>query len=114
MAAVEVVPVHDRRRCRGVGSRDWLRDYRNPDFLKGRGMNSKFFVQQVRERDATIEELVRENERLRALLNRYISAYPAFRIRPVGAPGSEKRIEQENLMALEDAAQAALDIRKEK
>jgi len=77
-------------------------------------MNSKFFVQQVRERDATIEELVRENERLRALLNRYISAYPAFRIRPVGAPGSEKRIEQENLMALEDAAQAALDIRKEK
>lgn len=42
------------------------------------------------------------------LLERYMAAYPAFRIKPVGAPGSEKRIEQENLMALEDAARAAL------
>ena len=55
-----------------------------------------------------IEELARENERLRYVLNRYISAYPAFRIRPVGAPGSKKRTEQENLMALEDAALAVL------
>ena len=39
------------------------------------------------------------------VLQRYVFAYPAFRIKPVGAPGSEKRIEQENLMALEDAAQ---------
>lgn len=42
------------------------------------------------------------------VLERYVAAYPAFRIKPVGAPGSEKRIEQENLMALEDAARAAI------
>jgi hypothetical protein len=45
---------------------------------------------------------------LYAILQRYVASYPAFRIKPVGAPGSEKRVEQENLMALEDAAQAAL------
>ncbi len=44
-------------------------------------------------------------DELTELLERYVSAYPAFRIKPIGAPGSEKRIEQENLMALEDDAQ---------
>lgn len=39
-----------------------------------------------------------------AILRRYMAAYPAFRIKPVGAPGSEKRVEQENLIALEDDA----------
>ena len=43
-----------------------------------------------------------------AVLERYINAYPAFRMKPVGAPNSPKRIEQENLMALEDAARAAI------
>lgn len=38
------------------------------------------------------------------VLERYMDAYPAFRIKPIGAPGSAARIEQENLMALEDAA----------
>lgn len=45
---------------------------------------------------------------LAGILERYVSAYPAFRIKPVGAPGSEKRIEQENLMALEDVAKTSL------
>lgn len=45
---------------------------------------------------------------LRHVLERYMAAYPAFRMKPVGAPGSEKRAEQENLMALEDAARAAI------
>jgi hypothetical protein len=38
------------------------------------------------------------------VLCRYLAAYPAFRIKPVGAPGSPARIEQENLMALEQTA----------
>lgn len=42
------------------------------------------------------------------LLERYIAAYPAFRVKPVGAPGSRARDEQERLMALEEAALAAL------
>lgn len=42
------------------------------------------------------------------VLARYLGAYPAFRIKPTGAPGSPARIEQESLMALEDAAMAAL------
>lgn len=50
----------------------------------------------------------RERE-LIELLKRYRNAYPAFRIKPEGAPGSPVRIEQERLMALEDAANAAID-----
>lgn len=42
------------------------------------------------------------------VLVQYLSAYPASRIKPVGAPGSPARTEQENLMALEDAAMAAI------
>lgn len=45
---------------------------------------------------------------LLALLKRYRNAYPAFRMKPVGAPGSEKRIEQEMLTALEEAADTAI------
>ncbi len=40
------------------------------------------------------------------LLDRYVSAYPAFRIKPIGADGSPARIEQEMLMALEEKAKA--------
>lgn len=45
---------------------------------------------------------------LLAVLQRYVNAYPAFRIKPVGAPGSPERVEQERLMALEDAARTAI------
>lgn len=65
-------------------------------------------TQTALDRDTQIEELARENERLRELLTRYVYAYPAFRIRPIGAPGSEKRVDQESLIALEDAARTAL------
>jgi len=42
------------------------------------------------------------------MLRRYISAYPAFRMKPIGAPNSEKRIEQEMLMQLEDDANSLI------
>lgn len=45
----------------------------------------------------------RESE-LANILERYIAAYPAFRMKPVGAPGSQARDEQERLMALEQTA----------
>jgi hypothetical protein len=64
-----------------------------------------------RERIAALHAIVDEAEaaaEVLAVLKRYVNAYPAFRMKPVGAPGSEKRIEQENLMALEDAARAAI------
>jgi hypothetical protein len=47
-------------------------------------------------------------EQLRTVLERYMFAYPAFRMKPIGAPGSPARIESERLMALEEAARAAL------
>ena len=47
-------------------------------------------------------------EELRSVVIRYMGAHPAFRIKPVGAPGSEMRIEQERLMGLEDAAKLAI------
>ena len=43
-----------------------------------------------------------------AVLERYMNMYPAFRIKPEGAPGSQVRDEQERKMALEDAARALL------
>jgi hypothetical protein len=49
-----------------------------------------------------------DSAELALLLERYMNAYPAFRIKPTGAPGSEARTEQERLMELEDAARAAL------
>lgn len=54
------------------------------------------------------EFLEQERDALRTVLQRYMGAYPAFRMKPVGAEGSPARIEQENLMALEDAAIRAL------
>jgi hypothetical protein len=47
-------------------------------------------------------------EQLRTVLERYMFAYPAFRMKPIGAPGSPQRIESERLMALEEAAREAL------
>lgn len=48
------------------------------------------------------------NARLIKTLERYMAAYPAFRMKPVGGEGSPARIEQENLMKLEEEAQAAI------
>lgn len=48
-------------------------------------------------------------EALRSTLERYMFAYPAFRMKPEGAPGSSVRIEQERLMALEEQAQRVLN-----
>lgn len=58
--------------------------------------------------DAVIQRAASEIDCLRLVLARYMDAYPAFRIKPTGAPGSPARLEQENLMALEDLARAAL------
>ncbi len=43
-----------------------------------------------------------------SVLESYINTYPAFRTKPVGAPGSQARDEQELKIALEDAARAVL------
>lgn len=47
-------------------------------------------------------------ERAIEALKSYMAAYPAFRIKPEGAPGSPVRKEQERLMALEDFAREAI------
>jgi hypothetical protein len=60
---------------------------------------------------ATLADAVKALSQLvatRAVLERYMNAYPAFRIKPNGAPGSQVRNEQERLMALEDEAKAVL------
>lgn len=49
----------------------------------------------------TIDELC-------AVLARYVGAYPAFRSKPIGAPGSRERAHQDWLIQLEDRARAAL------
>lgn len=49
-----------------------------------------------------------ERDELAKILERYTFAYPAFRFKPEGAPGSQVRTEQERLMALEDLARAAI------
>lgn len=46
--------------------------------------------------------------KLSDMLGRYIAAYPAFRIKPVGSEGSQAREEQERLMNLEEEAMALL------
>ena len=64
--------------------------------------------------DATVklvemcERAFRQRDELALLLHRYVSAYPAFRIKPIGAEGSPARVEQEMLMSLEDSAREAL------
>ncbi len=55
-----------------------------------------------------ILELKRQCDELAHVLERYTFAYPAFRFKPEGAPGSQVRTEQERLMALEDLARAAI------
>ena len=66
------------------------------------------YENELERREALINlNAIKENMRqLTALLERYTHAYPAFRIKPIGAPNSEKREEQERLMKLEDLAYA--------
>jgi hypothetical protein len=59
------------------------------------------YIGKPRRREAIIDDLV-------IVLRRYMAAYPAFRMAPVGAPGSAARFEQASLMGLEDAAKEAL------
>lgn len=42
------------------------------------------------------------------ILKEYLEEYPAFRSKPIGAPNSSKRAEQERQIALEDRAKRAL------
>jgi hypothetical protein len=56
----------------------------------------------------SVDQLAAQRDAIADVLERYVAAYPAFRIKPVGAPGSQVREEQERLMALEDAARAVL------
>jgi hypothetical protein len=65
-------------------------------------------LDQLHAKENEIARLMTQNIALKAMVERYMSAYPAFRIKPVGAPNSEKRREQENLMALEDSARKLL------
>lgn len=51
-------------------------------------------------------------EKLEAVLRRYVAAYPAFSMKPIGAPNSPARIEQERLMSLEADATALLEALK--
>lgn len=46
--------------------------------------------------------------KLRAALAEYMRLYPAFRCKPLGAPHSEKRQEQDAAIALEDRARKLL------
>lgn len=45
---------------------------------------------------------------VRKLLQQYVEEYPVFRLKPVGAPNSLKRNEQDRQIALENAALKAL------
>lgn len=47
-------------------------------------------------------------QELATMLERYMAAYPAFRMKPVGQEGSIMRMEQDKLMALEDSARTLL------
>lgn len=67
-----------------------------------------FMIGQVVSRSDDLRAMRTQRNELRGLLERYMSAYPAFRIKPAGAPGSQVRDEQERLMALEDEARAAI------
>lgn len=46
---------------------------------------------------------------LALLLRQYLNAYPAFRSKPVGSPGSSARAQQEEATRLEDLAVKKLD-----
>lgn len=73
------------------------------------GMGFAGLVGDTRE-ERELERLQKRNRNLTSVLCRYMDAYPAFRIKPQGSPGSQVRDEQERLMAIEDAAQVALKL----
>jgi len=47
-------------------------------------------------------------EKLCSALARYVATYPAFRAKPIGAPGSRERAHHDWLIQLEDDAMVAL------
>lgn len=57
---------------------------------------------------ALLREMKAENGKLREVLKRYMAAFPAYRGKHIGAPGSEARMQQEDNIAREDQAKAAL------
>lgn len=59
-----------------------------------------------------IARLEAEGTRLRLIVRHYLDIAPAFRSKPVGAPNSAARVEQNEHIALEDDARAALALAK--
>ena len=47
-------------------------------------------------------------EQLAEILKEYLKLYPAFRVKPIGAPGSKARQEQEYQIELEDRVKELL------
>lgn len=52
--------------------------------------------------------LAEQHAALLAALRRYVNEYPAFRTKPVGAPESSARREQDRQIQIEDQAMAAI------
>lgn len=50
----------------------------------------------------------RVGDQVAAALREYLQAFPAFRAKPIGAPFSDERERQEEAIAREDRARAAL------
>lgn len=59
--------------------------------------------------DPHIFTVVTKTECANALLEEYLEMFPAFRSKPIGAPGSASRVQQERHISLEDRAKRLLD-----
>lgn len=51
----------------------------------------------------------RVGDQVAGALREYLEAFPAFRSKPIGSPGSEERERQDEAIAREDRARAALN-----
>jgi len=60
-----------------------------------------------------VDRLTRENEAMRKALEGMCAVFVPFRLKPVGAPGSSARAEQDEQIAAYDNARAALSYLKE-
>ena len=65
-------------------------------------------AQRLEAANARIAALEAENANLRQIIYSYVQTHPAFRLKPVGAPNSIKRAEQNWEIELEDMAKAAI------
>ena len=82
----------------------------NPDILVdaiGHGIIADIGGGSIEERQANAN-LIAAAPELLAALKEYVATIPAFRSKPVGAPGSAARNEQGALIALEDRAKAVI------